>query len=119
MPVKEAELNVGAANMDVMSVVPDPAEPSGSEKEALPKVAQLNQDLFDGSDMDLWIGKDETLIALKKDTLYLYDMAGAEIIAEKKTEQWFMQNMYPCNDGFCVIVSLQNCSHRCKDHPRD
>lgn len=108
MPVKEAELNVGAANMDVMSVVPDPAEPSGSEKEALPKVAQLNQDLFDGSDMDLWIGKDETLIALKKDTLYLYDMAGAEIIAEKKTEQWFMQNMYPCNDGFCMIGSLQN-----------
>lgn len=85
MAVKEAELSVEAAN----------------------EVPELNQDLFDGSDMDLWYGENETLIALKRDMLYLYDIAETKIIAEGKMEQWFIPNIYPCNDGFCIIGRLE------------
>lgn len=108
MPAKEAELNVGAANAEIMSVVPDSGKPSDSPVRELPETVALNEALFDGADMDLWIGENETLIALKKDTLYLYDIAGAEIIAEGKTEQWFLASIYPYKDGFCVIGSLED-----------
>ncbi len=108
MPAKEAELNVGAANAEIMSVVPDSGKSSDNLAQELTEVAELNEDLFDGSDMELWIGENETLIALRKDTLYLYDIAGGEIIAEGKTEQWFMANIYPCKEGFCMIGSLED-----------
>lgn len=103
MSTEKTELNVGAANAEIMSVVPDSGKSSDSSDREVPEAAELNEDLFDGSDMNLWIGEKETLIALKNDTLYLYDIAGGEILAEGKTEQWFMVNIYPCNGGFCMI----------------
>lgn len=106
--VKETELSVGAADMDALSVVPNFSKSSDSANESLSNVPELDQNLFDGSDMDLWFGQDETLIALKKDTLYLYDVAGAKVIAEGKTEPWFLANIYLCNDGFCMIGSLES-----------
>lgn len=105
MPAKETELNVGAANAEIIS---DSGKLSDSSARELPEAAELNEDLFNGSDMDLWIGENETLIALKEDTLYLYDIAEGEIIAEGKTEHWFMVNIYPCNGGFCMIGNFQD-----------
>lgn len=108
MSTEKTELNVGAANAEIVSVVPDSGKSSDSSDRELPEAAELNEDLFDGSDMDLWSGENETLIALKNDTLYLYDIAKGEIIAEGKTEQWFMANIYPCNSGFCIIGNSQD-----------
>ena len=103
MSVRETELSAGAADMGTLPLGADSSTRSGNTKEDLPKVSELNNELFDGSDMDLWDAGNERLIALKENTLYLYDVAGEKIIAEGKTESWFIPYIYPCHDGFCII----------------
>lgn len=101
--VKETELNAGAADMDTLPIVPDSLTQQGNAKEEAPRVSELNNELFDGSDMDIWDAGNERLIALKENTLYLYDVAEEKIIAEGKTESWFIPYIFSCNDGFCII----------------
>ena len=96
MSVRETELSAGAADMDTLPLGADSSTRSGSTKEDLPKVSELNNELFDGSDMDLWDAGNDRLIALKENTLYLYDVAGEKIIVEGKTESWFIPYIYPC-----------------------
>lgn len=66
-------------------------------------VQALNVDLFDGQHMRIWKGKGNVLLALKEDTLYLYDMASARVRAQTKTENWDMMDVYPYRDGYCAI----------------
>lgn len=109
--VGEIELNVGAADMESMTVVQDSSgfvQSSSGQDKNFSQVSELNRDLFDGSDMQLWDGGDERLMVLKENILYLYDVAKGSILAEKETEQWHLLNIYPCNEGFCIIGSLES-----------
>lgn len=109
--VREVELSVGAAGDEAVPVVSDSSDStqlSGSQNKNFPQISELNRDLFDGSNMQLWNAGDERLIVLKEDTLYLYDVIKGSILAQEKTEQWFLLNVYPCNDGFCIIGSIDN-----------
>lgn len=109
--VKEVELSVGAADAEAVPTLPDSsclAQLPDSQDKNFSQVSELNRDLFDGSNMQLWDAGDERLIVLKEDTLYLYDVTKGSILAQGKTEQWFLLNVYPCNDGFCIIGSIDN-----------
>lgn len=66
----------------------------------------LNKELFDGQGMSIWSGMDNTLLALKEDTLYLYDVPSAQIRAETKTEHWSFVDFYPYKDGYCAIGQI-------------
>ena len=69
-------------------------------------VQGLDTELFDGRSISIWNGKENTLMALKEDTLSLYDVASAQIKAEAKTKDWNMVNLYPYEDGYCVIGEI-------------
>lgn len=71
------------------------------------EVAELNTTFFDGSEMELWYGKSNTLIALKGTKLYLYDVKTANVMAETETEQWESVKIYPINAGYCAIGLLR------------
>lgn len=100
--------NVGLVKVpeETDAKLPDFGLPDKTDKD-IPEVLKLNKDLFDGSDMKIWSGKDETLIVLKEDTLYLYDVVKAQILAEGKTQQWFLPQVHLCDDGFCIIGSIR------------
>lgn len=66
----------------------------------------LNADLFDGQSMSIWKGKGNTLVALKEDTFYLYDVASAQIEAQTKTERWNSVTVYPYKSGYWVIGEI-------------
>ena len=67
------------------------------------EIEPLNTKLFDTSEMSIQNGKENKLLALKEDSLYLYDVATAQIIAETKTEKWDMVNFYSYRGGYCAI----------------
>ena len=67
----------------------------------------LNKELFDEQGMSIWSGKNNTLLALKEDTLYLYDVSSAQIKAEAKTEHWNFVDFYPYKDGYCAIGQIR------------
>lgn len=108
VPVQKAEWNAGAAAAELPAFSSKPSEPAGNTDEGLPKVSEPDKELFDGSDMELWDGGNGRLMALKEDTLYLYDVADAKVLAKGKTESWFLPYFYPCKDGFCIIGSPED-----------
>ena len=59
--------------------------------------------MFDGRSIQIWKGKENTLLALKEDVLYLYDAVTAQIVAQTKTEEWDMLDFYSYKDGYCAI----------------
>ena len=59
--------------------------------------------MFDGRSIQIWKGKENTLLVLKEDMLYLYDMVTAQIEARTKTEGWNMIDFYSYKDGYCAI----------------
>ena len=67
------------------------------------RAAALNGELFDGRSIQIWKGKENTLLALKEDMLYLYDAVTAQIVAQTKTEEWDMLDFYSYKDGYCAI----------------
>lgn len=69
-------------------------------------VQGLDTELFDGRSISIWNGKENTLMALKEDTLSLYDVVSAQIKAETKTKDWNMVTLYPYEDGYCVIGEI-------------
>ena len=62
--------------------------------------AELNSELFDGLSVRVWHGKGNTLLVLKADTLYFYDVASAQIKAKVETELSESATFYPCKDGY-------------------
>ena len=78
----------------------DLAEKVSAETKAVSKgrqdkrAAALNGELFDGRSIQIWKGKENTLLALKEDVLYLYDAVTAQIVAQTKTEEWDMLDFY-------------------------
>ena len=87
----------------------DLAEKVSAETKAVSKgrqdkrAAALNGELFDGRSIQIWKGKENTLLALKEDVLYLYDAVTAQIVAQTKTEEWDMLDFYSYKDGYCAI----------------
>ncbi|MDE7006787.1 MAG: hypothetical protein K2P07_01300, partial [Lachnospiraceae bacterium] len=87
----------------------NPEERGAAETKAAPmggqdkSAAALNEELFDGRSVQIWKGKDNTLLVLKEDMLYLYDMVTAQIEARTKTEDWNMIEFYSHKDGYCAI----------------
>lgn len=87
----------------------NPEERESSETEAAPEgrqdksAAALNGELFDGRSIQIWKGKENTLLALKEDMMYLYDAVTAQILAQTKTEEWDMIDFYSYKDGYCAI----------------
>ena len=85
------------------------AEKGATETKTAPKGSQdkraaaLNGELFDGRSIQIWKGKENTLLALKEDMLYLYDAVTAQIVAQTKTEEWDMLDFYSYKDGYCAI----------------
>ena len=85
------------------------AEKGATETKTAPKGSQdkraaaLNGELFDGRSIQIWKGKENTLLALKEDVLYLYDAVTAQIVAQTKTEEWDMLDFYSYKDGYCAI----------------
>ena len=94
---KEAE---SGQNPEEMGFVETKAAPKGRQDKS---VAALNGELFDGRSIQIWKGKENTLLALKEDMLYLYDVVTAQIVAQTKTEDWNMIDFYPYKDGYCAI----------------
>ena len=72
------------------------------------RAAALNGELFDGRSIQIWKGKENTLLALKEDMLYLYDAVTAQIVAQTKTEEWDMLDFYSYKDGYCAIGVPKN-----------
>lgn len=66
----------------------------------------LDAELFDDQGMQIWKGKGNTMLALKGDALYLYDMASAQVRAETKTENWDRIDFYSYRNGYCAIGNL-------------
>ena len=87
----------------------NPEERESSDTKAVPesrqdkRAAALNRELFDGQSIQIWKGKENTLLALKEDMLYLYDTVTAQIVAQTKTEDWNMIDLYSYKDGYCAI----------------
>ncbi len=87
----------------------NPEERRAADAKAAPKdgrdksAAALNGELFDGRSIQIWKGKENTLLALKEDMLYLYDAVTAQIVAQTRTEDWDMIDFYSYQDGYCVI----------------
>ncbi|MDE6221830.1 MAG: hypothetical protein K2G51_15645 [Lachnospiraceae bacterium] len=84
---------------------------SQTRDEVLPKqqgtdIQPLNTELFDGNAVRIWKGKENTLLAQKEDTLYLYDVVSAQIKAETQTEHWNWVDVYPYKDGYCAIGQI-------------
>ncbi len=99
--VNMQEVNARDAGMGKEGIqIPDE---QGSDAPTKKEAQTLNTELFDASKMEIWNGKGNTLLALKEDTLYLYDVASAQIRAEAETEKWDMVTFYPYKDGYCAI----------------
>lgn len=84
---------------DVSSLGEVQAEAGQMKKDEL----TLLPELFDGTGMRIWNGKGNTLLALKEDTLYLYDVESARIKARAETELSDAAVLYPCKDGYFAI----------------
>lgn len=67
---------------------------------------KLNPELFDGHSIKIWNGKGNTLLALKEDTLYLYDVASARIKAKSEVQLSDIASFYPYRDGYFVIDQI-------------
>lgn len=99
-------INVQAESVQAADIQATNAQALSTQTENAPKDKEaqaLNTELFDTSGMHIQNGKGNTLLALKGDTLYLYDVTTAQIRAETKTEKWDMVNFYPYRGGYCAI----------------
>ncbi len=87
----------------------NPEERGAAETKAVPQgrqdksAAALNGELFDGRSIQIGKGKENTLLVLKEDMLYLYDVVTAQIMARTKTEDWDVIDFYSYKDGYCAI----------------
>lgn len=70
------------------------------------QAASKNEELFDGSKIDLWYGKDNMLLAYKNKQLYLYDVETSSILASTKSKEWDNVNFYSLNNGYAAIGSV-------------
>lgn len=68
----------------------------------------LATDLFDGSEMDLWYGVGNTLVAYKNQQLYIYDVKSDKIQKQVSTEKWAEIEAYPFDNGLFVLGKIED-----------
>lgn len=68
-------------------------------------IAQLNTQLFNGEEADLWYGNDNILIVKKQTMLYAYQVNTGEIISKTDTKMKEIASLHPYENGYCIIGS--------------
>lgn len=100
LSVVSAEITEINNNLEELSQTEDSMMEDGQTKKGK---LELNPELFDGLSVRIWHGKGNTLLVLKEDTLYLYDVASAQIKAKVETELSESAAFYPCKDGYFAV----------------
>lgn len=76
------------------------------ETNAAGNIAELNTQLFNGEEGDMWYGNNHKLVIKKDTVLYLYDVKTGEVVSRTDTEVWNEVEIYPYDKGYCVIGAI-------------